>query len=84
MRREAARLLRQLLRNPLTAAGVAVILLLVGVAAFAPWLATHGPYAQDLSQALKPPGAQHWFGTDEYGRDVYSRLVHGARITLYV
>ncbi|WP_404976924.1 MULTISPECIES: ABC transporter permease [unclassified Acidovorax] len=84
MRREAARLLRRLLRNPLTAAGVAVIVLLIGVAAFAPWLATHGPYAQDLSQALKPPGAGHWFGTDEYGRDVYSRLVHGSRITLYV
>ncbi len=82
--REVARMTRRLLRNPLTAAGVAVILGLAAVALFAPWIATHGPYAQGLSAALQAPSAAHWFGTDEYGRDVFSRLVHGARITLYV
>ena len=83
-RQDLARGLRKLLRNPLTVAGVSVILLLMAVALLAPWIATHSPFAQDLGQALLPPGSAHWFGTDEYGRDVFSRLVHGARITLYI
>lgn len=76
--------LRRLLRNPLTAAGMCVIALLLLVAAFAPWIATHNPLAQDLGAALRAPDAQHWLGTDEFGRDIFSRLVHGSRITLYV
>lgn len=75
---------RQLLRNRLTAAGVAVIAVLVVVALLAPWLAPHDPLRQDLAQALRPPGPQHWFGTDEFGRDLFSRLVHGTRITLFI
>lgn len=75
---------RRLMRNPLTLAGAAIVTLLLAVAAFAPWLATHDPYAQELSRALQAPGAAHWLGTDEFGRDVYSRLVHGSRITLYI
>ena len=74
----------RLLRNPLTAVGVVVITLLLAVAAFAPWIAPYDPLQQDLSQALLPPSAAHWFGTDEFGRDLYSRIVHGARITLYI
>ncbi|KPC33715.1 Dipeptide ABC transporter [Pseudomonas syringae pv. cilantro] len=80
----AARLMRFLLRNPMTLAGLIVISTLMIVALFAPWIATHDPLAQDLSAALHMPGAQHWFGTDEYGRDVFSRLVYGSRITLYI
>lgn len=72
------------LRNPLAVCGLAVIVLLVLVALFAPWLATHDPYAQDLAQRLKPPSAAHWFGTDQVGRDNYSRVVHGSRVTLYI
>ncbi len=75
---------RRLLRNPLTLAGVVVIAVLLGVALLAPWIATHDPLAQDLAAALQPPGAAHWFGTAEFGRDIFSRLVHGARITLYI
>jgi peptide/nickel transport system permease protein len=75
---------RKLLANPLTAVGVAVIAVLVAVALFAPWIATHDPLRQDLAAALLPPSAQHWFGTDEFGRDVFSRLVHGTRITLFI
>lgn len=83
--RDAAQTSRRLLRNPLSAAGAAVVLALVLVAVLAPWLATHDPLRQDLAQALLPPGtAGHWLGTDEFGRDLYSRLVHGARITLYI
>ncbi|NWJ23946.1 nickel transporter permease [Rhizobium sp. RM] len=73
-----------LLANPLAFCGFLVVLGLVIVAAFAPLIATHDPYAQDLALALKPISAQHWFGTDEFGRDVFSRLVYGSRTTLYI
>ncbi|MGY4493958.1 ABC transporter permease [Pseudomonas sp. TE3610] len=78
------KLLRQLVRDPMTLAGLVVAAILVVVAAFAPWIATHDPAAQNLAAALQAPGAGHWFGTDEYGRDVFSRLVYGSRITLYI
>jgi len=70
--------------NRLALLGLAIILLLVLVAAAAPLLATHGPIAQDLSQRLQPPSADHWLGTDGFGRDIYSRIVYGARLTLYI
>jgi peptide/nickel transport system permease protein len=80
----ALKMLRQLVRDPMTLAGLLVAMVLVLVAAFAPWIASHDPAAQDLATALQAPGAGHWFGTDEYGRDVFSRLVYGSRITLYI
>lgn len=70
--------------NPLTVIGGLILLVLLLMAIFAPWIAPYGPYAQDLGAALQPPSAQHWFGTDELGRDIFSRIVYGARITLYV
>jgi peptide/nickel transport system permease protein len=75
---------RRMSRNMLSSAGLFVILALIVVAIFAPLIAPHAPYQQDLAHALNPPGAEHWFGTDEYGRDVFSRLVYGTRITLYI
>ncbi|GAA5165651.1 ABC transporter permease [Viridibacterium curvum] len=84
LRENVLRNLRKLFRNPLAVAGLAVILGLLLLAAFAPWIATHNPVAQDLSNTLKAPDATHWFGTDEYGRDIFSRLVYGSRITLYI
>jgi peptide/nickel transport system permease protein len=77
-------LARRLLRNRLTAVGLGVIGLLVMLALLAPWLAPADPLRQDLARALLPPGTGHWFGTDEFGRDVLSRLLHGARITLFI
>lgn len=71
-------------RNPLTAIGGGIILLLLIVAAFAPLIAPYNPLVQDLNNALVAPNALHWFGTDEFGRDIFSRLVYGARITLYI
>ncbi|MFG6416639.1 ABC transporter permease [Roseateles sp. DC23W] len=82
--RDAAATLRKLLANPLTAVGVAIIGLLILVAVFATWIAPHDPLRQDLGAALLPPSSAHWFGTDEFGRDVFSRLVHGTRITLFI
>lgn len=78
------RALQHFLQNPMTLAGALVVTLLLVVALCAPWLATHNPLLQDLSSALQAPGAAHWFGTDEYGRDVFSRLVYGSRTTLYI
>jgi peptide/nickel transport system permease protein len=69
-------------RNPLAMAGLSVVVVLLAMAAFAPWLATHDPGAQSLGNRLAPPSAQHWLGTDELGRDLWSRVVYGSRITL--
>ena len=76
------RLWLQLRRNPLTMAGLLAIVALVLVALTAPLLATHDPGVQDLARRLQPPTAAHWLGTDELGRDIWSRIVFGARITL--
>lgn len=84
LRESLRRALRLLLANPMTLAGLAVVMLLVLVAVLAPWVATHDPLVQDLSRALLAPNGSNWFGTDEYGRDVFSRLVYGARTTLYI
>jgi peptide/nickel transport system permease protein len=73
-----------LVANPLAFAGFAVILFLIVIAALAPVIANNDPIAQDFMQALQTPSAAHWFGTDEFGRDVFSRLVYGARTTLYI
>jgi peptide/nickel transport system permease protein len=72
-------------RQKLGMAGLGTILLLLAVAAAAPLLATHSPIAQDLGQRLMSPGAAgHLLGTDELGRDIWSRLVYGTRITLVI
>ncbi|WJH38062.1 ABC transporter permease (plasmid) [Aliirhizobium terrae] len=73
-----------LLANPLAFAGFAVVLLLVVIAALAPVIAIHDPFTQDFAMALQAPSPAHWFGTDEFGRDVFSRLIYGARTTLYI
>ena len=72
-------------RNGLAMVGLAIVVALLVVALIGPWIATHDPAAQDLSRRLLPPGELgHWLGTDELGRDIYSRIVHGAAITLMI
>jgi peptide/nickel transport system permease protein len=75
---------RRFLRNPLGVAGLAIVLLLILVAIFAPWIATHDPYLPSLGKRLSAPSAEFWFGADELGRDIYSRLVYGSRLTLLI
>ena len=70
--------------NPLACVGLGIVCTLLLAAALAPVLATHDPLAQDLARRLLPPSAAHWLGTDSLGRDIFSRIVHGARITLVV
>jgi peptide/nickel transport system permease protein len=70
--------------NRLAVVGLGIIVLLVAVAALAPVLAPFAPNAPELGQRLVPPDATHWLGTDELGRDIFSRIIHGSRLTLYV
>lgn len=75
----------RLRRNPLAMSGLVIVLILLALAAFAPMFATHDPYVQNLSQRLLPPLTPgHLLGTDDFGRDIWSRIVFGARITLYI
>ena len=63
----------------------ACVLLVLALAALAPaTLATHDPFVVDLTAGLQPPSAAHWFGTDELGRDIFSRILYGARLTLLI
>ena len=71
-------------RKPLGAFGAIMLLALVLVAALANVLAPYDPISQNQSVALQGPSSSHWAGTDQFGRDVLSRLLHGARISLYV
>ncbi|MET0742058.1 MAG: nickel transporter permease [Microvirga sp.] len=75
---------RRFLMHPLGLVGLAVIGLLVVAAAAAPWLTSYDPAAQDMLGRLRPPSLDHWLGTDEFGRDIFSRIVYGARTTLYI
>lgn len=70
--------------SPAALTGLAIVALLVLVAAFAPLLAPYGPYAQDLGARLQPPSSAHLLGTDEFGRDILSRIIYGTRFTLYI
>lgn len=70
--------------SPMFVWGVALVALWGLIAALAPVLATHDPFAIDFEAILKPPDGTHWFGTDNVGRDIYSRVLHGARLALYI
>jgi peptide/nickel transport system permease protein len=70
--------------NRLALAGCLLLVLFLAAAFLAPWLALHDPTSLDLAARLLPPSHGHWFGTDELGRDVLSRTVYGARVSLTV
>lgn len=70
--------------NPLAAAGVVLVILFVLCAILAPWLAPYDPAQINLPMRLTSPSAVHWCGTDELGRDILSRLIYGARISMLV
>ncbi len=71
-------------KNKLALTGCGIVILLFIVSFLAPWIAPYDPGAIDLKQVLAPPSGQHWFGTDQLGRDVFSRMIWGARISLKV
>ncbi len=83
-RRPVVDFLRRFLRHRLAVLGAAIILTLVIVAAFGRALAPYDPLGMDFGAVFAPPGPEHLFGTDEFGRDIFSRILYGARISLQV
>jgi peptide/nickel transport system permease protein len=81
-RQRVAAAARALVANPSALAGLSIVLLLALCALAAPILAPDDPNRQDLALRLAAPGALHWLGTDELGRDILSRLLYGSRVTL--
>ncbi len=76
---------RRFAASRLALVGLAIVFLLIATAIFAGLIAPYSPIAGDLKTArLLPPSAAHWFGTDDLGRDIFSRIVYGARLTLFV
>src|SRR5688572_12504642 len=73
-----------LAENPLNLAALVLFLLLVGAALFGPVLVPYDPLATQTSMAFQPPSALHWFGTDQLGRDVFSRVVVATRLDLVI
>ena len=70
--------------NRLTYIGLTIAAIVIFVAIFAPWISPYDPFEQELSRRLLEPSAEYWFGTDLLGRDVFSRVLYGARISLQV
>ncbi len=75
---------RRLRRNPGSMVGLALLLLMIAAALLAPWITRYDPITMAASERLKPPSAEYWFGTDAFGRDIYTRVVYGARVSLQV
>ncbi|AZB41909.1 ABC transporter permease [Bacillus sp. FJAT-42376] len=76
--------LRSFLKNKIAVAGTVIVLFFIAVAILSPLIAHTGINEQDLTKRLLPPSAEHWLGTDDFGRDIFSRVVYGAKISLFV
>ena len=76
--------MKALLRNPTTLAGAILCLVIVAGAVLAPWIAPHDPIEQSILERLQAPGGDFLLGSDVFGRDVLSRILWGARISLVV
>lgn len=85
-RSKFAEIWRRLKKNRMAMLGLIVVIVLILMAVFADFIADYEDDAirQDTSQRLRRPDAEHWFGTDEFGRDIFARLIHGSRISLTV
>lgn len=76
--------IQSFVKNKTSILGLVIVILMIIIALLAPVLATNDPYEMDVVNRLKAPSSQHWFGTDDMGRDVYSRVIYGTRISLMV
>jgi peptide/nickel transport system permease protein len=81
---ETRRFLRRFLRRKTVAIGLGILTIFVLLAVLAPWIAPYSPYKLSIINRLKPPSDLHWFGTDEFGRDVFSRTIYAGRLSLLV
>lgn len=75
---------RSFFKNKLSVAGLIIVVIMVIIAVFAPWIAPYEPNEMVVADRLQGPSANHWFGTDSMGRDVFTSVVYGARISLIV
>jgi peptide/nickel transport system permease protein len=82
--RQRFAVLRALLSDPVTCIALLLVVGFLVAAAFAPWLAPYSPVKIDVLDKLQPPSAEHWFGTDHLGRDLFSRVIYGARTALMI
>lgn len=71
-------------KQKLAVIGSLIILFFIGIAIAAPYITSYGVDDQNLMNRLKPPSAEHWLGTDDFGRDLFTRVIYGARISLWV
>ena len=71
-------------RQPLGVAGALVVVVMVVLAVFAPWLSPYDPEANSFENMLSPPSTEFWMGTDQFGRDILTRIIYGARTALFV
>ncbi|WP_322902972.1 nickel transporter permease [Paenibacillus campi] len=76
--------IRLFMRNRTAVVGLVIVLLFIVLALIAPWITRYEYTAQVLADRLQPPSAKHWFGTDDLGRDIFTRTIYGARISLWV
>src|SRR5690625_5869910 len=76
--------IRQLRKNRFVVIGFFIIIFFIFLGIFAPFLTSYGYAEQDLINRLQPPSAEHWLGTDDVGRDIFSRIAYGARLSLRV
>ena len=77
-------LLRLIRSRPTLAIGLVILITVTALAVLAPWVAPYSPVKLSIANRLKPPSAAHWFGTDEFGRDVLSRAIFAGRVSLLV
>lgn len=77
-------MLATLRRSPSLLVGGSIVLVIVACAVFAPWLSTHGVEQMDMRNRMALPSADHWLGTDNFGRDLWTRMIYGARISLTI
>lgn len=76
--------IKSFLKNKLAVVGLVIVIVMILAAVFAPLITKFDPYEMDIANRLAAPGNMHWFGTDTFGRDVFSRVIYGLRISLYV
>ncbi|EUB97702.1 ABC-type transporter, integral membrane subunit [Rhizobium sp. CF080] len=81
---EGAKFFRRFLKRKTVALGLVVIVIFVLLAVFAPWIAPYSPSKLSIVNRLRPPSEIYWFGTDEFGRDIFSRTIYAGRLSLLV
>jgi peptide/nickel transport system permease protein len=75
---------RALMQQPVGRIGLIIVIIFIVAAALAPWITPHSPYTINMDIRLQPPSFDHWLGTDDRGRDVFSRMLLGSRLSLYI